>query len=306
MATPNLSYYLSQTRLLLHDTLGSLYPTADLTSYINSARSQLALESECVRYLSQFNTSSSGLVTGTYTAGNPVLAGIGSRTIGEGVVNADQIYDFAPGTVVIASTLTNTTISPAPLRTQGSSQIVTFYPALATVAGQEAYFYNGNVQSGTPILTSFGLQSIIQVKSITVNWGGTFGSNAYMLDYWDFRSYQAYLRFYGPTGLQGNPAVWTAYQNTVFMRPVPTQAYPMQWDTICSVIDLASDADVEAIPYPFTDAIPYYAAYLALLNSQRSADAGAMKERYEEYIKRARAFVQRTIVPTMYPGGGYR
>jgi hypothetical protein len=45
---------------------------------------------------------------------------------------------------------------------------------------------------------------------------------------------------------------------------------------------------------------------MALLNGQRAGDAQQMKERYEEYIRRARAFWQRSIIPTMYPNAGYR
>ena len=74
----------------------------------------------------------------------------------------------------------------------------------------------------------------------------------------------------------------------------------MQWDTVCTVIDLTSDATVEAIPQLFTYCIPYYAAYLALMNSQRAQDADAMFKLYEQFTKRARTFFQRTMMPSMY------
>ncbi len=164
----------------------------------------------------------------------------------------------------------------------------------------------GTLNGGSAICATTGVNGIIGLKSISLNWGGAAGSNAYMLDYWDWSSFQAYLRFYGQQGLQGNPAVWTRYGNNIYLRPVPTQVYPMQWDCICSVINLVTDSTPEAIPYPFTDAVQYYAAYLALLNAQRPQDAQNMKTQYEEYAARARAFWSRTIIPTMYPSTGYR
>lgn len=162
-----------------------------------------------------------------------------------------------------------------------------------TVVNQEVYPYP------TAIAVSSGIKDVIQVKSVTVNWGGANGSNQYMLEQWSFTKYQAYLGFYGPN-LQGNPAVWCNYQNAVRMRPIPSQISPMQWDTICSVIDLASDSDPEAIPYPYTDSVKYYAAYLSYMNSQNPAPSTQMEALYNKTLAEARSFTQRTFVPYVY------
>jgi hypothetical protein len=220
-----LTAYLTATQRLLHDTSGTRYPTIDLTAYINTARSQLALEGECVRVL----------------------------------YGADY------------STTNN------------------------TVTNQETY------NLPTTVATNYGIKDVISVRSVSVNYGGQQGSNQYMLSQMDFTGLQAFYRFYGPN-LVGNPAVWAFYQNKIYLRPIPSQVYPMQWDTMCSVIDLVDNTTPEAIPYPFTDCVPYYAAYMAYLNSQREADAKAMKVIYEEFAGRARKFVQRTYAPNVYSG----
>jgi hypothetical protein len=300
MATPNLSYYLSQTQLLLHDTPGTLYSTTDLTSYINSARSQLSLETECVR----FNYGYDGIpFVGTFTAGSNTISVLSLASILDTIQGWTLVGPayITPGTTVVSSGGTSIVMSTNALASSGTPlpQFIISPPNLTSNLVEQYAL-------PTQLSATLGINAGIGVKSITVNWGGAGGSNAYMLDYWDWTSFQAYLRFYGQTGLQGNPAVWTRYQNNILIRPVPTQAYPMQWDTTCSVFDLVDDNSPEAIPYPFTDAVPYYAAYMALLNGQRAGDAQQMKERYEEYIRRARAFWQRSIIPTMYPNAGYR
>lgn len=310
-----LATYLSQTQRLLHDSGSTLYPVADLTYYINIARSQLAIEAECVR----FNFGFDGLLlTGVFVAGSNLVLNV-SDTSG---VQATQLFATTlvpPGTTVLSVSGSTITMSaPAVASASGDFGVLNLALSLgfinvflsegvtATFGLTPSYLNSAqNRQEVYPLPTNLflagGIKNAIAIKSISVNWGGVGGNNQYMLDYMDWTSFQAYLRFYGPTGLQGNPAVWTRYQNSIYIRPVPTQAYPMQWDCICSVVDLVDDTTPEAIPYPFTDAVPFYAAYMALLNGQRAGDAAAMKEQYEEFARRARAFVQRTIIPTMYP-----
>ena len=53
---------------------------------------------------------------------------------------------------------------------------------------------------------------------------------------------------------------------------------------------MAADADVEAIPYLFTDAVPYFAAYLALMSAQSNArleQAQRLFDLYKMFVDRA-------------------
>lgn len=303
-----LTAYQTQVQQLLHDTTGTLYPLSNLTGYINTARSQLALEAECVRFLFGWDGIQ---LTGTFTQGSPSIASITypaafADTITNWVLVAP--VTLTPGTTVIGFNQGGGTITmSANANTSGTFPFFVG-PPNNTANLQEVYTLplGTLAPGGAALCATTGVNSVIAVKSISLNWGGSAGSNAYTLDYWDWSSFQAYLRFYGQQGLQGNPAVWTRYQNNVYLRPVPTQVYPMQWDSICSVIALVNDSTPEAIPYPFTDAVQYYAAYLALLNAQRPADAGQMMQQYQMFCQRARAFWARTIIPTMYPTAGGR
>jgi hypothetical protein len=281
-----LNAYIGATQRLLHDTAGQRYSTIDLTTYINSARSQLALEGECVRFL--YGLDGMYTLTGTFASGSPTITGVSSTT---GLQTGWGLYgNYVANNATIVSTGANTVTMSANATGTGSAS---FGTQIQTVANQEIYPLPTNV---APLQ---GILNVIQVRTIAVNFGGSQGSNQYMLEQTDFSELQAYYRFYGPN-LVGNPAKWARYNNNIYLRPIPSQPYPMQWDTICSVIDLVDDTTVEALKYPFTDAVPYYAAYLALMNSQRAQDADNMFKLYEQFARRARTFFQRTMMPSLY------
>lgn len=281
-----LNAYLGATQRLLHDTAGQRYSTTDLTTYINSARSQLALEGECVRFL--YGLDGMYTLTGTFTSGSAAVTGIVSTS---GLQAGWGLYgNYVANNATIVSIGANSIVMSADAIGTGTAS---FGTQIQTTANQEIY------PMPTNVATLQGILNVVQVRTIAVNFGGSQGSNQYMLEQTDFSELQAYYRFYGPN-LVGNPAKWARYNNNVYLRPIPSQAYPMQWDTICSVIDLVDDSTVEALPYPFTDAVPYYAAYLALMNSQRAQDADNMFKLYEQFARRARTFFQRTMMPSMY------
>jgi hypothetical protein len=59
----------------------------------------------------------------------------------------------------------------------------------------------------------------------------------------------------------------------------------------------------EAIPYPWTDSVPYFAAYWALMNTQREADAQLMVQRWIQFMTWAGRQVSSTVLPSFDPGG---
>jgi hypothetical protein len=110
------------------------------------------------------------------------------------------------------------------------------------------------------------------------------------------------------TPFVGPPTQWAQLgqgeSGTFFLDNLPDQNYTLQADCVWQPIALANDSTVEAIPYPWTDAVAYYAAYLALLSAQsaaRQADAARMFERYENFVRRARTFATPSVLPTQYP-----
>ncbi|MDE2105452.1 MAG: hypothetical protein KGL39_49955, partial [Patescibacteria group bacterium] len=126
-----------------------------------------------------------------------------------------------------------------------------------------------------------------------------------------------FYRLNNPVPQQGAPNEWSQYGQgsapqpslqtsggSIYVDPVPDAAYSLQLDCACYPITLALDTDPEAIPYLWTDAVAYFAAYLALLSAQaqaRQADANRMYERYVEFVNRARRFSTSSVLPGIYP-----
>jgi hypothetical protein len=73
--------------------------------------------------------------------------------------------------------------------------------------------------------------------------------------------------------------------------PLPDLAYTIDLDCVCYPAALSTDSDAEAIPYQWTDAVPFGAAWMALLSSQtaaRTADAERYFGYFNQYVQRAR------------------
>ena len=107
---------------------------------------------------------------------------------------------------------------------------------------------------------------------------------------------------------QGPPESWAQYgdgeDGSIYIGPQPDDAYTINTDCVCFPVDLIDDTTPEKIPAPWTIAVPYYAAYLALLSSQtstRTQDAEVMFQLYEKFVGRARQFSTPEIIPGNFP-----
>jgi hypothetical protein len=220
-----LTAYETQTQRLLQNPKSptTLYATSDLDSWINTARSQLAGESECVRVLGTIQT----------------------------VLNTRN-YNF---------TSINTGVS-ATNGVQGALHVRSVRYAVAS-----------------------GFQ---WVTPRSWEWFELFDLN-------------------NPVPDSGPPREWSQYgqgqSGSFFIDLLPNQIYTLTLDCVCVPIPLVDDTTVEAIPYPWTDAVPYFAAYLALLSAQmnaRRADAEAMFGYYQTFVQRARQFSNPSLLRGQY------
>lgn len=223
-----LTQYLSLTQQLLQNPQApsTLYPTANLTTYINIARGQIAGEGECVR---------------------------------------------AIGTV-------------------------------STVVAQRVYAFS-SISFGTVATT--GIQGAINVRRIQYAVGtGQKWVNGKSWEWFDL------FRFNNPVPGSGPPTEWaqhrqgssgvnvaagasngTVNSGSFYIDPLPDLVYTLNCDCVCYPQPLALDTDVEALPYLWTDAVPYFAAYMALMGAQTSVrieQAQRLFALYEQFMSRAR------------------
>lgn len=226
----------TQALLQLPGAPNSLYPTANVDIWINTARGQLAGETECIR------------VIGT----------------------------------------------------------------IATVIGQRNYNFSA-INVGTPSAT--GVEAPIHVRRIT--YGLASGQQWIAPRAWEW--FDLY-HMNNPVPVNGAPRVWSQYGQgaapgtsgsvnggSFYLDPPPDTVYTLYCDCVCWPIALADDTTVEAIPYQWTDAVPFFAAYYALLSSQtsaRQADAERLYKHYQTFVQRARTQANPSVDRYLYQQAG--
>lgn len=109
-----------------------------------------------------------------------------------------------------------------------------------------------------------------------------------------------------PTPKVGPPKIWAQYRQgslgSIYVNYLDG-SYELIVDAICYPVDLVDDNTIDAIPYLWSDAVPFYAAYYAYMAMQRQADADHMLQRYQELMGRARTAVTPAVQPGSYPQG---
>lgn len=222
-----LTQYQNQTAALLQNPAAQnpLYPTTQLTTFINSARGQLAGDAECIR----------------------------------------------PGT-----------------------QLFT----LALVVGQRNYpFSTIDVSSVNGVAGVFNVRQVLLTIGAGMRW-----VRPRPFEWFTFYRLNNVVPPSGPTNEWAQ--LGQGETGGLWVDPLPDNTYQLNIDATCVPIPLVDDSTVEAIPYPWSDCVSYFAAYLALLASQvpaRQADADRMLARYEEFKNRARRYSTPSVLPGLYP-----
>lgn len=115
------------------------------------------------------------------------------------------------------------------------------------------------------------------------------------------RSYPEASSHFQPTTTYSQiPHVFAQMSPTqVYVAPKPNQAYDAEWDTMVVSADLVNPNDVDPLPYPWTEPVPYLAAHLARLQLQQYDEAQQYKTLYQESLGAAANGVRGVFVP--YP-----
>jgi hypothetical protein len=146
--------------------------------------------------------------------------------------------------------------------------------------GQEVYPFS------SVDLTAFpGVQSVYWVRRASI----IFSNWRYSTRVYSFTTYNAQIRTF-PFQYQYAPFFCAQFGRgtggSFFLYPQPSQPYQMEWDCQCLPADLVDDASPEAIPAPFTDAIPWLMAYYGMAELQNMNAAMFYKAQFDEWISR--------------------
>ena len=178
----------------------------------------------------------------------------------------------------------------------GETQCIRYQATIPTVIGQRAYNFSA---ANTGVAATNGIKGIIHIRSISYNVGD--GAQWIAPRSWEW--FELYA-LNNPVPENAPPLEWSQFgqgsagtstgsgaSGSFYLDPPPDIIYTLNLDCVCYPQALADDTTVEAIPYLWTDAVPFFAAYYALLSAQtqaRQADAQRYYGYYQEFIKRAR------------------
>lgn len=272
-----LNAYMQQVQRFIRDQAQQYVNPDDIRGYVNRARREIAIRTQCIRVLPPISGSiatatitnpGSGYVTpvatitapdfpsgrGLFPNGSQATATI--QQIGGQISNISISYGgdgyFSP--VITITDATGPGIGAT--ATVATSRIV------QTNQGQEVY----NLQD-IPLEQFPGVGSIYWVRSISI----IYANYRYSLMTYSFSTYQAQIRNF-PLQFQYVPAICAQFgrgtNGSFYLYPVSSQPYQAEFDCTCLPIDLLDDQSEEAMPAPWTDLVPFLAAHYAFLELQ--------------------------------------
>ena len=306
-----LNRYLQQVERFTRDQNQQLLHPHDLTEYVNRARREIALRTQSIR---RTPPKSGSVQSITVTAG------------GSG-------YSDTP-TVSISPPDSPNGKLPFPSGLQATARAIVIGGVIDSISveqGGEGYFQptvtisdsTGSGATATPVLSPIfqlngfqeeyrfidlpfgnypGVGTAFAVQSIAV----IYANYRYVLPMYPWTIYQAMIRQY-PLQYFYVPTMASQYgvgaDGSLFMYPIPSQPYQCELDCYCLPSDLSADEDPEALPQPWQDAVPYFAAHLAYAELQNANMAMMYLKLYDEMVHRYSQYAN--ITRTINPYGRY-
>jgi hypothetical protein len=189
-------------------------------------------------------------------------------------------------------------------------------PGTQTRPMQEIY----NFRDWDPLVqeTIPGVSGVLACRSLAIGLGGKWeqddngtwqikgGSWKPLWKRVVWTDFQARFRIYGGTfiGSYSEPGWYSQYGEgpvgSIYLAPIPSQIMPMEVDLTCIPSPLVNDKDADPIPYPWTDAVCYWAAVMCLLQQQRLQDATALAQMFNADMPMCAAVVCPQFIATGY------
>lgn len=272
---------------------------ADLVRYVNRARREIAERAQCVRILTpisgpitaiQVTAGGTGYTAPVVTISAPdspsgalpnpagLQATATAQQIG-GVISNISVSDGGDGYFAPVVTITDPTGT-------GATATASTVPLNSLQFQQEVYEF-----SNAPISQFPGVKSIFAVKSVSI----IFANYRYSLPCYDFSTYQSMIRQY-PRQYIYIPTLCAqrgqGSNGSLYLYPISSATYQMEWDAFAIPSDLQTDQDYEAIPDPWTDAVAIGAAKWAFLELQAYNNARYWSDEFESYCHKFSSYAR--------------
>lgn len=197
----------------------------------------------------------------------------------------------------------------------GEGECIRVIGTISTVAAQQSYNFSG-INVG--VSATNGVQGVIHLRSLSYSvgtgqlwlaprawpWFSLYNLNNAAPQPGPPKEWSQFGQGAAPSGIANTSIGGGSF----YLSPIPDDVYQINCNSVCYPTPLALDTDPEAIPYLWTDAVPFFAAYFALMSAQtnaRMADAAQMyKGHYEEFMDRARKLSNPDVNRWMYSQAG--
>ena len=283
--------YQKECQKWLRETKQDLINPQNLVNYINRARREVAMRTQCIRVLTQ---SSAPVVTASVIAGgtgytSPTVtitppdfpSGTGTSPLGAqalalpilqgGSIAAVDIQYGGSGYFQPIATVTD------PAGT-GASVTLQTGPINTLNVGQEVYNFSDIYLGANP-----GVKNIFAIRSVSV----LYANYRYSLPKYDFTTYQSMIRQF-PFQYQYVPTFCSQFgqgaAGSLYFYPLPSETYIFELDAYGLPQDLKTNQDYEVIPDPWTDAISYFATHLSYLELQNYNAAALYLKLYNDQL----------------------
>lgn len=296
---PTLFDYMRATQRLIGDSKMALVDPGDLITYINEARREIAMRTQSIRVVP--------LISGSVIAVNVTNPGSGYTNPTATITTPDfpsgaNPYPNGAQATAVATQISGTVagvnmvfggsgyFQPQVIINDptghGATATAQLTPIAQTQQGQEVYNFSDFDLSPFP-----GVQTVFAVKGISI----LYSNYRYSLACYSFSTYQAKVRNF-PFQYEYVPTICAQYgqgaNGSLYLYPIPSQQYQIELDCFCLPADLLTDQDVEALPEPFSEAVKWYAAYMAFLELQNHNSARTMLELFENFIHRYSSYAR--------------
>jgi hypothetical protein len=162
---------------------------------------------------------------------------------------------------------------------KGATAKATVLYVMTLNQGQEVYNFADVDLSPFP-----GVSSVYGVRSVSI----IYANYRYSLPMYSFSTYQSMIRQY-PFQYQYVPTFCSQYgqgaTGSIYVYPLPSQTYQMEWDMQCLPQDLEDNESVEVLQSPWDELPPYFAAHLAYNEIQNLNAAKYYLDLYNQMAK---------------------
>lgn len=299
--------YLQTLQGMVRDRSQRLLNPDDLIGYINTARREIAMRTQCIRIIPPISGSVQTIQVTAFGSGytNPTVR-ISAPDLPRGQPANPAGAQSTATAIVIAGRIAsisvtyggdgyfNPTVTITDPTGTGAAATATTSPISVLSPNQEEYYF-----SSIPVTQIPGVKSVYAIIGNYI----IYSNYRYRLSTMSVSAFKSFVEnypfqyYYVPTACaqRGQGA-----GGSMLFYPIPSQRFPWEPDCLCLPTDLQDDNQTEAIPDPWTSAVPMMAASHAYEELQNYNTARYWREKTDEYCHRYSAYSRPFGIQNIY------